>query len=165
MFGMSQVIKIVSILIIVLVVASGLWYVSSLKADLAISQANEEKLTDAIKTQQDLIESIRRDVAQIQQVNEELNKKDAAYKEQIQELTNKFNVNAKGEARDFGAIAAAKPKLIERLINRGTANAMRCLEIASGAPLTEKEINAKTSSEINRECPQIANPNYIATTP
>ena len=50
---------------------------------------------------------------------------------------------------------------MERLINRGTKNALRCLEIATGAERTEKEINAKKESEINRECPTLANPNYI----
>jgi hypothetical protein len=34
------------------------------------------------------------------------------------------------------------------------------LEIASGSPLTEKELAATKPSEINRECPAIANPNY-----
>jgi hypothetical protein len=30
-----------------------------------------------------------------------------------------------------------------------------------GSPLTEKEENATKKSEINSECPSIANPNYI----
>ena len=38
--------------------------------------------------------------------------------------------------------------------------AKRCVEIASGAPLTEAEINATKKSEINPECPALANPNY-----
>ena len=38
---------------------------------------------------------------------------------------------------------------------------MRCVEIASGAPLTEKEKTATKKSEINSECPSIANPNYV----
>ena len=40
--------------------------------------------------------------------------------------------------------------------------ALRCVEISSGSPLTESEINATKKSEINRECPSIANPNYVA---
>jgi len=41
---------------------------------------------------------------------------------------------------------------------------LRCLEIASGSPLTDIERNAKLPSEINRECPNIANPNYKPAT-
>jgi hypothetical protein len=50
---------------------------------------------------------------------------------------------------------------IERVINKGSDNATRCIEIASGSPLTEKEKNATKKSEINPECPSIANPAYI----
>ena len=162
---MSQVIKIVSILVIVLVIAGGLFYVSGLRADLAVAQQNEEKLKDSIQAQTSLIESMKEDIQSIQASNQALMAQDQKHQEEIKNLSDKFNVNAKGEARDFGALAVAKPGLIERLVNRGTVNALRCLEIASGAPLTEKEINAKTISETNRECPSIANPNYVPVTP
>jgi hypothetical protein len=49
-----------------------------------------------------------------------------------------------------------------RIINKGSANATRCIEIASGAELTENEKNATKKSEINPECPSIANPSYVA---
>ena len=52
-------------------------------------------------------------------------------------------------------------KVIEKIINRASANAQRCVEISMGAELTEKEINATKKSQINSECPSIANPNYI----
>ena len=54
-----------------------------------------------------------------------------------------------------------KPKAIERITNAASDKATRCIEIASGSPLTEKEINATKKSEINTECPSIANPNYV----
>ncbi len=165
MFGIGNVIKIISILVIVLVIAGGLYYVTELKANLAVAQLNEEKLKDSIAAQNELLESMKQDIQAIQSMNQALLDQDKKHQEEIKNLSDKFNVNAKGEARDFGAIASAKPGLIERLVNRGTVNALRCLEIASGAPLTEKELNAKTTSEINRECPSIANPNYTPTTP
>ena len=161
----AQLLKIVAILAIVAVIAGGLYYVTNLKAALAVSQINEQVLKDSVASQNALIESIKADVAAIQNINKQLNDQVARQQAEVQQLTDKFNVNARGEARDFGAIASAKPKLIEKLINRGTVNAMRCLEIASGAELTEKELNAKISSEINRECPSIANPNYVSVTP
>jgi hypothetical protein len=165
MFGIGSSIKIIAALIIVLVIAAGLWYVTGLRADLAISQANNEKLQQGIEQQQALMEQMRVDIAQIQSINAELNQEANRAREEVKNLTDRFNVNARGEARDFGALAAAKPAVVERLVNRGTVNAMRCLEIASGSPLTEAERNAKTSSEINRECPTLANPNYRAVTP
>ena len=51
--------------------------------------------------------------------------------------------------------------VIEKIINNATDNSQRCFEILTGSPLTEKEKNASKKSEINPECPSIANPNYV----
>ena len=48
----------------------------------------------------------------------------------------------------------------QKIVNRGSERATRCVEIAGGSPLTEKELLATKKSEINTECPSIANPNY-----
>ena len=64
------------------------------------------------------------------------------------------------QKEDFGKLAKEKPKLIEKIVNRGSERATRCVEIAGGSPLTEKELLATKKSEINTECPSIANPNY-----
>ena len=81
----------------------------------------------------------------------------------LNSLRDRFNTAANGEKRDFGTVAAAKPSQVETAVNRGTANALRCLEIASGAPLTDREKNAKLPTEINKECPSMANPSYKPT--
>jgi hypothetical protein len=160
LFGGGAAIKVVATLAIVVIVAGGLWYVTGLRADLAVSEMNNKTLKDGIEQQQRLIEQMQRDVAQIQEINADLANEADRQKREMRDLVDRFNVNARGESRDFGAIAAARPGVVERLVNRGTANAMRCLAIASGAPHTEAELAAKTSSEINRECPSLANPSY-----
>ena len=162
MFGIGASIKAIAALIIVaLLVAMG-WYVTNLKADLAISQSNNEKLQDGIREQKDLLKQMVEDIAAIQQINRDLSNVVERHKAEVDALSKKFSQDAKGQPRDFGQFAKEKPELVERLVNRGTKNAMRCLEIASGAPRTDAEINAKTASEINKECPAIANPNYKA---
>jgi len=165
LFGGGAAIKVVATLAIVIIVAGGLWYVTGLRADLAVSEMNNKTLKNGIEQQQRLIEQMQRDVSQIQEINADLANEADRQKREMRDLVDRFNVNARGESRDFGAIAAARPGVVERLVNRGTASAMRCLAIASGAPHTEAELAAKTSSEVNRECPSLANPNFIATTP
>jgi TolA-binding protein len=160
LFGGGAAIKVVATLAIVVIVTGGLWYVTGLRADLAVSEMNNKTLKDGIEQQQRLIEQMQRDVAQIQEINSSLAQEADRQRAEVRDLVDRFNVNARGESRDFGAIAAARPGVVERLVNRGTANAMRCLAIASGAPHTEAELAAKTSSEINRECPSLANPSY-----
>lgn len=163
--GVTAAIKYVAIFGVVFLLAGSIYYVTNLKAELAISQENEKKLQDAVETQQKLVESMQQDIESIRAANQELNEQAQAARQKVADLESKFNVDATGQSRDFGALAAAKPGLIERLINRGSVTALRCLELATGAPHTEAELNATKSSEINRECPEIANPNYIPVTP
>ena len=47
-----------------------------------------------------------------------------------------------------------KLKQLKELLSLLVIN-KQCIEIASGSPLTEKEINATKKSEINTECPSI----------
>ena len=86
-----------------------------------------------------------------------MNKLVNALKKDINDLDKRFN---KG-GRDFGKVAKEKPKVIERIINKGSDNALRCLEIAMGVNLPTKRSFYTKKSEINRECPSIANPSYV----
>ena len=161
MFGIGGAIKAIVALVLVVVIAGGLWYVTGLRADLAVSQENEKKMFAAVEQQQAVIEQIQADQKKISELNAQLSDTIKKQNKDMQSLQDRFTTSANGETRDFGAMAAVKPKSIERAINNGTINAMRCLEIASGAPLTEKEKNAKLPSEINKECPSLANPDYV----
>jgi hypothetical protein len=154
MINPFSLIKPVIYLIIVLVIAGGFYYITDLKANLAVSEMNNKLLEDGLRQQAALMEQMQKDIAQIQEINNELNTQKANLEKDREVLTSKFS------KRDFGALAAEKPKVVERLVNRGTENAMRCVELASGAPLNEKEKNAKTPTEANRECPNLINPNY-----
>ena len=156
MFSPLSFIKPLIYLVIVIVIAGGLWYAINLKADLAISEANNQKLQDGIKEQAALITQMQQDITQIQETNKQLAEQNEKQKQDVATLSSKFS------KRDFGALAAEKPAVVEKLVNRGTVNAMRCLELASGAPLNEKEKNAKTPTEANRECPALINPSYSA---
>ena len=141
-------------LVIVLVIAGGFYYITDLKANLAVSEMNNKLLEDGLKQQAELIEKMQKDVEQIKTINEDLSKQKEDLQKDKDTLTSKFS------KRDFGALAAEKPKVVERLVNRGTENAIRCVELASGAPLNEKEKNAKTPTEANRECPNLIDKNY-----
>ena len=160
----TAVIKAVALLLIVAIFASGLWYVTGLRADLAISTENTKKLADGIVQQQAAIKTIQEDQTKINTLNTELTATIKAQNKDLASLRDRFNTTANGNKRDFGATAAAKPSAVETAVNRGTVNALRCFEIATGSPLTDKEKNAKLPTEINKECPSLANPNYKPAT-
>ena len=159
MFGQ---LKLILIGITLLGATGGVAYVYKLKADNAILKENQIKLEEAVNEQQQVIAQQKQDFESILQANKELNELNASLNKEVKALEDKFNkTNASGKKRDIGDLANTKPKLIEKIINRATDNANRCIEIAMGSPLTEKEINATKKSEINSECPSIANPSYV----
>ena len=153
------IIRLVIILAIVAIVAGGLYYVINLKADLATSEANNRQLIEATREQMMLIEQMKRDVTAIQQANADLQNQAERQRRDVEALSSKFS------KRDFGALAAERPEAVERSVNRGTKNALRCLELAAGAPLTDQEKQAKTPMEANRECPNLIDRNYAAPGP
>ena len=114
-------------------------------------------MEEAISDQQELITQQKQDFKEIMAANQKMNELVGNLKKDLEDLDKRFNK----KNRDVGKLAIAKTKSIERITNGASALATRCIEIASGSPLTEKEINATKKSEINTECPSIANPNYI----
>lgn len=155
-------VKLLLALVVMGGLAGGVTYVYKLKADLATSEANNFKLEGSVEEQKAVIAQQALDIDNIRTAMKEQAELAKRLNASIKDLRNKFNkVNASGEKRDIGNLAEQKPKLMQRAINRGTKNALRCMEIAMGSPLTEKEKNAVKKSQINPECPDIANPKYV----
>ena len=155
-------VKLLLALVVMGGLAGGVTYVYKLKADLATSEANNAKLENSVEEQKLVIAQQALDMDNIRAAMKEQAELSKRLNASIKDLRNKCNkVNASGEKRDIGNLAEQKPKLMQRAINKGTKNALRCMEIAMGSPLTEKEKNAVKKSQINPECPDIANPSYV----
>ena len=132
-------------------------YVIKLQKDNGILKANAEKLESAIGEQKQLIENQKKDFTEILNANKKMNDLVNVLKKDLTDLDKRFNK----KNRDVGKLAIQRTESIERITNGASALATRCIEIASGSPLTEEEKNATKKSEINSECPSIANPSYI----
>jgi len=155
-------IKIALMLVVLAGAGGGFMYVKNLKADLATSEANNLKLEQSIDSQKAVIQQMKADFEAMTKIKAEIEKQNLILKAEFKALDQKFNkINGKGEVRDIGDLATKRPESVEKIINKGSNNAMRCQEIAMGSPLTEKEKNATKKSEINSICPSIANPNYV----
>ena len=153
MFGYIKVIF--SVLIISAIAGAGM-YVMKLRSDNAILKANQVELERSVESQKKTLDKQKKDFQDILESNKQLNKLINILKKDMDALDKRFN---KGK-RDVGKLAIEKPKPIERIINKGGANASRCIELASGAEHTEAELKATLKSEINPECPSLANPSY-----
>tara|TARA_R110000803_G_scaffold30857_1_gene69240 strand:- start:11986 stop:12471 length:486 start_codon:yes stop_codon:yes gene_type:complete len=159
---MFSSIKIAIVLMMLAGAGGGVMYVKTLKSDLAMSEANNLKLEESVADQKAVIAQQANDFKSILAANTALDKQNKVLAAEFSALDERFNkINAQGEVRDIGKLAEERSSSIERVINSATKKAMRCVEIAMGAPLTEKEENATKKSQINSECPSLANPNYV----
>ena len=138
-------------------IAGGGMYVMKLKADNATLKANQIKLETAVAEQNKVLEQQKKDFTAIMESNKKLNVLINTFKKDLQDLDKRFTK----KNRDIGKLAIERTKSIERIVNGGSKNAARCIELASGAEHTEEELKATLKSKINPECPALANPNYV----
>ena len=149
--------RMIMTMVIVAGLAGGVIYVNKLRSDNAILKANQLKLEASVESQKQVIAKQKEDFQAIMKANKELGVLINNLKKDLQDLDKRFTK----KKRDIGKLAIERSKATERIINSASDKAARCIEIASGSPLTEQEINATLKSQINTECPSIANPNYV----
>ena len=146
------------VLILILLMGSGGYgayaWITKLQNDNKILQVNQSKLEGAVSEQQAAIEQHVADAAKIQAANADLREEQAALEKDKKNLAKKLG------RHELDVLAENKPGLVVRIINRASQNELRCFEIQTGSPLTPDELAATKKSEINGECPDIANPNY-----
>ena len=150
-------IKMIITLIMVMGLAGAGVYVMKLRADNATLKANQVKLETAITEQTKVLEQQKKDFDAILESNKKLNVLINTFKKDLQDLDKRFTK----KNRDIGKLALQRTKSIERIVNKGGKNAARCIELASGADHTEAELKATLKSQINPECPALANPNFV----
>ena len=150
-------IKMVMTLIMVMGLAGAGIYVMKLRADNATLKANQVKLETAITEQTKVLEQQKKDFDAIMESNKKLNVLINTFKKDLQDLDKRFTK----KNRDIGKLSLQRTNSMERIINKGGKNAARCIELASGAEHTEEELKATLKSQINPECPALANPNFV----
>ena len=121
----------------------GYLYVKKLQKDNAILKVNQIKLETAVEDNNKVIEQQSKDLKKIRTTLSELDE----VNKKLQEDRNALNKRL--GKHDIGNLAENKPGLVEKIINKASDSAVRCMEIASGSPLTEEELNGSP----NRECP------------
>ena len=134
--------------------AAGAWYYKDTQARIAILTENNAKLETAVQTNEEALASQRASFEAMVVENQKLQAEFQAISDRNKSLENRLS------RHDIGAAGVARPESLERVLNNATKNAQRCMEILSGATLTESELSATKPSEINPECWRDANPNF-----
>ena len=140
---MFSSLKIGLVLVMLAGAGGGYLYVQKLQKDNATLKANQIKLESAVEDQKAVIESQAADFKKIRSTLTKLEEENAKLQKDKQDLSKRLGKH------DIGNLAENKPGLVERIINGASKSAARCVEIASGSPLTEEELNGTP----NRECP------------
>ena len=136
-------IKLVLAIIVMIGAGGGYLYVNKLQKDNATLKTNQIKLESAVEDNNKVIEQ------QIEDINKIRNTLEMVEEEKKKLEKDKDDLNKRLGKHDIGNLAENKPGLVEKIINKASKNAQRCVEIASGSPLTEEELNGTP----NRECP------------
>ena len=140
---MFSSLKIGLVLVMMAGAGGGYLYINKLQKDNATLKSNQIKLESAVEDQKQVIEQQAEDFRKIRNT---LDKLEEVNKKLEQD---KADLNKRLGKHDIGNLAENKPKLVEKIINGASKSAARCVEIASGSPLTEEELNGTP----NRECP------------
>lgn len=120
---------------------------AELRTEISVLKENEAKYIIAIDSQKETIafledqqERLRKDFARAQEQFARTRVENAALEKKLRELN-----LAKGGIENGPAT--------ELLINKIQRNMNRCIELTTGASLSEKELAATTAEEFNPECP------------
>ena len=108
-----------------------------------IETENKIKLENEVEDQKGVIEQQTKELKQIRNTLKKVEELNAKLEKDRNALNNRLGKH------DIGNLAENKPGLVEKIINKASDSAARCMEIASGSPLTEEELNGTP----NRECP------------
>ena len=136
-------IKLLMVLIMMAGAGGGYLYVKKLQKDNLTLKINQSKLETAIEDNNAVIEQQTADLKKIRSTLEVIDEKNRKLQEDKDKLSDRLGKH------DIGNLAEKKPGLVEKIINKASDSAVRCMEIASGSPLTEEELNGSP----NRECP------------
>jgi len=151
--------KIKTLLIVTAVLGAvgfGAWkYYTYTQEQIRVYATNAANAEQAQQATQAALDSVRENLEQVQKQFNEVTEDFSNAQKRVDTLEEKLSEH------DLGQLAQARPGLVENIINNASNEVGRCMEILSGSPLTEKEINATKPSKINSECPDIANPNYV----
>ena len=154
MFGFLSGIqaKFIAAVILVLMLLAAWFYVKHLESSLDAAQSKIARFEDVITSQKLAMDNLKNDVNRMNQVTTDYSNKVNRIEQNTQRGIKPLYETKTGKARDFGKIANKHPSIVEKIINEGTKDALRCNELATGAPLTAAEKSGKIKNKI---CPEL----------
>jgi len=156
MFLLGKIKMLLIVAAVLGVVGFGAWkYYTYTQEQIRIYAVNAATAELAQEQSEKAIAALKKDMVEVRAQYTAVSKSFDVAKKRVDDLEEKLGKH------DLGVLAQRKPKLIEKIVDKGTKDVLRCYEILTGSALTEDELNATKKSQTNTSCPDIANPNYI----
>jgi DNA repair exonuclease SbcCD ATPase subunit len=121
--------------------------IATLIENNAVLESNNLQLQTANETNLRTIDNLRASYKKVEQQFAQVQTEFQVIRSQNNELRERLG------RHELGALAAVKPGLVQPIINKASADALRCFELLSGAPLNERERKATNEKDFNNECP------------
>ena len=125
-----------------------LWKISTLSTEVGTLKQQNTQLEAAVDVQDKLITDVMESSDLIKQAHNELSSVVIEQSNDVQDLRDRLTRSANSDKRSLEKLAAAKSAMVEKIINRASKRALRCMEIASGSELRADDFN-------NPECPNL----------
>lgn len=113
----------------------------------AVLEENNKQLVTANERNVETIDNLQASYQRVQEQYTQVQSEFQVIRLQNRELRERLG------RHELDALAAARPDMVQGILNNASQNALRCFELLSGSPLTEKERNARNEREFNSECP------------
>ena len=154
MFGFLSGIetKFIAIVAAILALVAVFFYVKHLESSLDAAKAQAARLEDVVTSQKMAIDNLNRDIIRMNKVQTDYSNRVGKIEENIMGRLRPLYETKTGKVRDFSKLTNQHPDLVEKVINQGTKDALRCNELATGAPLTAAE---KSGVVKNSMCPEL----------
>jgi predicted negative regulator of RcsB-dependent stress response len=155
MFILGKIKMLLILTVVIGAVGFGAWkYYQYTQEQIRIYAVNAATAELAQQQAEAAVESLKRDMVEIQAQFTKVTSEFKVAQGRVDALENKLSEH------EIGNLAQKKPKLIEKIVDKGTKDVLRCYEILTGSPLTEDEIAVTKKSKANTTCSDVANPNY-----
>ena len=122
MIGIFSGAKVVMLVMVLAVAGGGLYYVKKLQHENDLLKVNQVKLEESITEQKEVIAMQKESYEKIMVANNELSSKVKELNGAKQELQKKLSEH------DVNYLAVKKPKLIERIINKGSKDVLNDIQ-------------------------------------
>lgn len=154
MFLRAKLMAIVGVALAVMLLGFWMYYRNSQKR-LEAQAAEIARKEVEVAQQKAINDQMTKDIQQATQLRGEVNRAMQQTQRSIDDMRTRMAPRTNpvtGQSSSLGKAAVEKTDTIERAVNRGTLDQLRCFELLTGSPLTEGERNGKITNSL---CPDL----------